>query len=50
MLTTSTLLGTIDTYLVLTWVNGMTADEYQAWRHRTWLHLATTPGPPRSTE
>jgi AcrR family transcriptional regulator len=50
VLTTSTLLGTIDTYLVLTRVNGMTADEYQAWRHRTWLHLATTPGPPRSTD
>ncbi|MFC4943140.1 TetR/AcrR family transcriptional regulator [Pseudonocardia sp. GCM10023141] len=48
ILTTSSLIGTVDTYLVLTRTNGWTADTYQEWRYRTWMHLATTPGPPPS--
>jgi AcrR family transcriptional regulator len=46
VITTSGLLGTVDTYLVLTRTLGWDPDDYQTWRYRTWTQLATTPGPP----
>ncbi len=42
---TTALLGTADTYLLITRTLGWTPAEYEAWTYRTWMHLATTPGP-----
>jgi AcrR family transcriptional regulator len=45
VITTTSLLGTVDTYLKLTRTLGWSPDDYQSWRFRTWLHFATTPDP-----
>jgi len=42
---TSALLGNADTYLHMTRTIRWTRAEYERWRRRTWMHLATTPGP-----
>src|SRR5262249_33441909 len=43
---TASLLGAADTYVLMTKTLGWDHDTYQEWLYRTWLHLATTPGPP----
>ncbi|RZT85017.1 TetR family transcriptional regulator [Pseudonocardia sediminis] len=42
---TTALLATADTYLLITRTLRWTPAEYETWIHRTWMHLATTPGP-----
>ena len=45
VITTSALLGNAETYLHMTRTIRWTPAEYEQWRRRTWLHLATTPAP-----
>ena len=43
---TAGLAGTSEAYLNMTRTTTWTNEDYQRWRYRTWLHLASTPGPP----
>jgi AcrR family transcriptional regulator len=45
IIATTSLLGAGETYVLMTRTLRWTPEQYQAWRYRTWLHLATTPGP-----
>jgi AcrR family transcriptional regulator len=42
---TSGLLANAETYVHMTRTIRWTPAEYERWRYRTWLHLATSPGP-----
>jgi hypothetical protein len=42
---TSGLLANAETYVHMTRTIRWTPAEYERWRYRTWLHLATHPGP-----
>lgn len=43
VIATSALLGSADTYVLMTRILPWGVAEYRDWRHRTWWHLATTP-------
>jgi len=43
VIVTSALLANAETYVHMTRTLRWTPPEYQAWRHRTWRHLATAP-------
>jgi len=45
VITTSALLANAETYLHMTRTIRWTPADYELWRRRTWLHLATTAGP-----
>ena len=45
VINTSGLLANAETYVHMTRTIQWTSAEYERWRYRTWLHLATTPGP-----
>ena len=42
---TSALLANAETYVHMTRTIHWTPAQYERWRYRTWLHLATSPGP-----
>jgi hypothetical protein len=44
---TTGLLAAADTYLLIQATLHWTPDQLRSWLYRTWIHLATTPGPPR---
>ena len=45
VIATSGLLANAETYVHMTRTIRWTPEQYQRWRYRTWLHLATNPGP-----
>jgi AcrR family transcriptional regulator len=45
VIATTSLLGAAETYVLMTRTLRWSPAEYEAWRYRTWLHFATTPGP-----
>lgn len=48
VIATTSLLGAAETYVLMTRTLRWSPVEYETWRYRTWLHFATTPGPPEA--
>jgi AcrR family transcriptional regulator len=48
IIATASLLGQPETFILMTRTLNSDAEAYQVWLERSWLHMATTPGPPIS--
>ncbi|HEY1320515.1 MAG TPA: TetR/AcrR family transcriptional regulator [Streptosporangiaceae bacterium] len=49
LIDTTAILGSAETYLLITRMNGWDPDTYEAWAIRTWTQLATPPAPRSAT-